>query len=84
MDETVCLFVLPAAGTTFTEALQGQIKAKIRAELSPRHVPGVIAEGGWWIEVAVKQILSGLNIKTNASVANPEALEWFREWTKAN
>lgn len=36
------------------------------------------------IEVAVKQILSGLNIKTNASVANPEALEWFKEWAKKN
>ncbi len=32
------------------------------------------------IEVAVKQILSGMKVKTNASVANPEALEWFREW----
>lgn len=32
------------------------------------------------IEVAVKQILSGINIKTNASVANPEALEWFQNW----
>lgn len=32
------------------------------------------------IEVAVKQILSGLNVKTNASVANPEALEWFKHW----
>lgn len=34
------------------------------------------------IEVAVKQILSGMNIKTNASVANPEALDWFREWAR--
>ncbi|KAK6079985.1 acetoacetyl-synthase [Seiridium cupressi] len=32
------------------------------------------------IEVAVKQILSGINIKTNASVANAEALEWFQNW----
>lgn len=32
------------------------------------------------IEVAVKQILSGLPVKTNASVANPEALDWFKEW----
>jgi hypothetical protein len=32
------------------------------------------------IEVAVKQILSGIKIKTNASVANPEALEWFQNW----
>lgn len=32
------------------------------------------------IEVAVKQILSGIKIKTNASVANPEALAWFEAW----
>ena len=35
---------------------------------------------GCRIEVAVKHILSGINIQTNASVANPESLEWFREW----
>lgn len=34
------------------------------------------------IEVAVKQILSGMEVKTNASVANPEALDWFREWAR--
>jgi acetoacetyl-CoA synthetase len=34
--------------------------------------------------VAVKQILSGINVKTNASVANPESLEWFREWARQN
>lgn len=28
----------------------------------------------------MKQILSGLEVKTNASVANPEALDWFKEW----
>ena len=34
------------------------------------------------IEVAVKQILSGMQVKTNASVANPEALDWFRAWAE--
>ncbi len=34
------------------------------------------------IEVAVKQILSGMEVKTNASVANLEALDWFREWAR--
>ncbi|ATY58832.1 acetoacetyl-synthase [Cordyceps militaris] len=93
MDETVCLFVVPTEGGVFTEELQGRIKAKIRAELSPRHVPGVVAAAGGGIpktgngkkiEVAVKQILSGINVKTNASVANPESLEWFREWAETN
>ena len=34
--------------------------------------------------MAVKQILSGMPVKTNASVANPAALEWFREWAECH
>ncbi|TID02635.1 Malonamoyl-CoA synthetase vrtB [Colletotrichum higginsianum] len=88
-DETVCLFVVPAAGRHFDDELRAKIKSVIRRELSPRHVPGVVEEArggipktgnGKKIEVAVKQILSGMDVKTNASVANPEALEWFRAW----
>ncbi|KAG5988662.1 hypothetical protein E4U54_004576 [Claviceps lovelessii] len=92
-DETVCLFIVMAAGHCLTDDLRGQIKAKIRTELSPRHVPAVVEEcgagipktsNGKKIEVAVKQILSGLHVKTNASVANPESLEWFRSWAVTN
>lgn len=36
------------------------------------------------IEVAVKQILCGIDIKTSASVANAECLEWYREWARAH
>ena len=46
MDETVCLFVVMAEGKKFSEELKAQIKAKIRGELSPRHVPGVVEECG--------------------------------------
>ncbi|KAI1393258.1 acetoacetate-CoA ligase [Hypoxylon trugodes] len=92
-DETVCLFVVMAEGNEFSPELHEKIKNMIRKELSPRHVPGVIEEcgagipktgNGKKIEVAVKQILSGINIKTNASVANPEALAWFKEWATRN
>ncbi|KAK3375293.1 hypothetical protein B0H63DRAFT_274779 [Podospora didyma] len=88
-DETVCLFVVIAQGKVFDEILRLKIKEIIKRELSPRHVPGVIEEArsgipktgnGKKIEVAVKQILSGMQVKTNASVANPEALDWFRDW----
>ena len=34
------------------------------------------------IEVAVKQILCGMNVKTSASVANVECLEWYRAWAR--
>lgn len=93
-DETVCLFVVMAAGKVFDEGLRRRIVDVVRRELSPRHVPGVIEEAkggvpktgnGKKIEVAVKQILSGMQVRTNASVANPEALDWFRDWArKAN
>jgi acetoacetyl-CoA synthetase len=90
-DETVCLFVVMADGKVFDEAVRKRVVQVVRRELSPRHVPGVIEEArggvpktgnGKKIEVAVKQILSGMRVKTNASVANPEALEWFREWAR--
>ncbi|KAM7189143.1 acetoacetyl-CoA synthetase [Naviculisporaceae sp. PSN 640] len=90
-DETVCLFVVMNQGKVFDDDLRKRIQNAIKKELSPRHVPGVVEEckggipktgNGKKIEVAVKQILSGMNIKTNASVANPEALDWFREWAR--
>ncbi|KAK0711322.1 hypothetical protein B0H67DRAFT_284927 [Lasiosphaeris hirsuta] len=90
-DETVCLFVVMAEGKVFGDEFRTRIRDTIRRELSPRHVPGVVEEGkggipktgnGKKIEVAVKQILSGMKVKTNASVANPDALEWFRAWAK--
>ncbi len=90
-DETVCLFVVMAEGKVFGDSVRRAIADVVRRELSPRHVPGVIEEAlggvpktgnGKKIEVAVKQILSGMEVRTNASVANPEALDWFREWAR--
>ncbi|GAO17542.1 hypothetical protein UVI_02003100 [Ustilaginoidea virens] len=45
-DETVCLFVVMVAGKSFCEDLRTRIKARIRSELSPRHVPVVVEECG--------------------------------------
>ncbi|EFX00725.1 acetoacetyl-synthase [Grosmannia clavigera kw1407] len=93
-DETVCLFVVMAPGAAaFDDTVRSRIKSVIRRELSSRHVPGIVEEcgggipkttNGKKIEVAVKQILSGMAVKTNASVANPESLDWFRSWAKAH
>ncbi|KAI0481035.1 acetoacetate-CoA ligase [Xylariaceae sp. FL0804] len=88
-DETVCLFVVMCDGQVFSSELRARIQRTVRNELSPRHVPAVVEEcgagipktgNGKKIEVAVKQILSGINVRTNASVANPEALAWFKDW----
>lgn len=69
-----------------------RIQAAIRKELSPRHVPAVvdscpeipITSNGKKVENSVKQILCGLNIKTGASVANADCLEWYRQWAAEN
>lgn len=94
-DETVCLFVVMAAGKKFVRGdTDARLRDVIRRQLSPRHVPAVVEEcgpagvpktgNGKKIEVAVKQILSGMEVKTNASVANPEALAWFKTWAEEN
>ncbi|KAK7510551.1 acetoacetyl-CoA synthase [Phyllosticta citriasiana] len=92
LDETVVLFLKMADGKTCTQDLVDSIKTTIRKQLSARHVPGVVDEcfeipvttNGKKVEGAVKQILCGLNVKTSASVANAECLEWYREWAKTH
>ena len=89
-DETVVLFVKMVQEGTFTRELAARIQAIVRSELSARHVPGIIDEcpeipattNGKKVEVAVKQILCGINVKTSASVANAECLEWYRKWNE--
>jgi acetoacetyl-CoA synthetase len=91
-DEVVVLFLRMAQGQTFTPGLVKRIQDVVRKELSARHVPKVIDEtpeipittNGKKVEGAVKQILCGLNIKTSASVANRECLDWYRAWHERN
>ena len=89
-DEVVVLFVKMTAGQSFSDTLVKSIQNTVRKELSARHVPKIIEEtpeipytmNGKKVEGAVKQILNGLNIKTSASVANAECLEFYRDWAK--
>ena len=90
-DETVVLFVKMTQKGTFSEELGEKIKKTVRIELSARHVPAIVEEcpeipvttNGKKIEVAVKQILCGTNVKTSSSVANSECLDWYRHWNEA-
>jgi acetoacetyl-CoA synthetase len=92
VDEVVVLFVKMANGHIFSEELVQSIQAVVRKELSARHVPKVIDKcpeipvttNGKKVEGAVKQILCGLNIKTSASVANRECLDWYQEWARTH
>ncbi|MET0575046.1 MAG: acetoacetate--CoA ligase [Mesorhizobium sp.] len=86
-DVRVVLFVRLAAGITLDESLDRTIKAKIRSGASPRHVPARIVavadiprtKSGKITELAVRDMVHGRPVKNKEALANPEALELFRD-----
>ena len=92
VDETVVLFLQMAPDKTCDDGLVERVKGAVRKSLSARHVPSIIeacpeipvTTNGKKVEVAVKQILCGLDLQISASVANKECLEWFREWHRTH
>jgi acetoacetyl-CoA synthetase len=85
-DERIVLFVRLRDGLTLTPALQERIRHQIREHTTPRHVPARIVQvaeiprtkSGKIVELAVRDIVHGRNIKNREALANPEALEQFR------
>lgn len=86
-DVRVVLFVVLAEGLSLNEELVARIKTKIRTGASPRHVPAkVIAvrdiprtKSGKITELAVRDIIHGNNVKNKEALANPEALDLYRD-----
>ena len=86
-DIRVVLFVKLAAGRALDEALIGRIRERIRGGASPRHVPArVIAvpdiprtKSGKIVELAVRSVVHGEPVRNLEALANPEALEHFRD-----
>ncbi len=89
-DGWMPLFVVLAEGEALDDALQGEIKARIRERCSPRHVPDQVLQiaevprtlSGKVLEVPVKRILTGTAPEKAASrdsLANPAALDYFVE-----
>lgn len=85
-DVRVVLFVRLAAGVQLDAELEKRIRAKIRTGASPRHVPAKIVavtdiprtKSGKITELAVRDVVHGRAIKNKEALANPEALELFR------
>ncbi|KAF8629417.1 hypothetical protein AX15_003468 [Amanita polypyramis BW_CC] len=87
-DENVLLFLKMRPGQSFTSDLEQRIRKAIRTTLSPRHVPKVISDieaipytqNGKKIEIAVKQIISGVDVQPSGTVANPESLKLYYKY----
>lgn len=86
-DTRIVLFVRMADGCELTDELREAIRRRIREDVSPRHVPAVIAavpdmprtHSGKLTELAVRDAISGRPAGNTTALANPGALEHFRD-----
>jgi len=85
-DVRVVLFVKLREGLALDAALETKIKQQIRANTTPRHVPAKIVQvadiprtkSNKIVELAVRNIVYGEPVKNVEALANPEALEHYR------
>ncbi len=86
-DVRVVLFVMLRNGLALDDLLIKKIKDQIRKNATPRHVPEKIVQvadiprtiNGKKVEMAVVKVLMGEEVKNKDAIANPEALEYFRD-----
>ena len=86
-DVRVVLFVKLKEGVQLDDALVNRIKRRIRENTTPRHVPAKVVQvsdiprtkSGKIVELAVREVVHGRPVKNLEALANPEALEHFRD-----
>ena len=86
-DVRIVLFVRLAEGLVLDEPLKEKIRAQIKANASPHHVPKKIIQvadiprtiSGKITELAVRDVVHGRAVKNVDALANPQALELFRD-----
>ena len=85
-DVRVVLFVKLREDRALDDSLVNAIKRRIRENTTPRHVPAKILQvediprtkSGKIVELAVRDVVHGRPVKNLEALANPEALEHFR------
>jgi acetoacetyl-CoA synthetase len=85
-DVRIILFVRPADGVQLDDDLEGRLRSSIRSQASPYHVPQKILAvpdlprtiSGKITELAVRRLIHGQEVDNRDALANPEALEHFR------
>ncbi len=82
-DVRIVLLVRLAEGSSLTDEMIAEIRARIRSGCTPRHVPArVIAvkdlprtRSGKLAELAVSDIVNGRPVRNTTALANPESLD---------
>jgi len=86
-DTRIVLFVRLREGLVLDDALRARIRARIREQASPHHVPRKIVQvadiprtiSGKITELAVRDVIHGRPVHNRDALANPAALELFRD-----
>jgi len=86
-DVRVVLFVRLREGVALDDALVKKIQTQIRVNTTPRHMPAKIIPvpdiprtiSGKLVELAVSKVIHNEAVKNKDALANPEALEHFRD-----
>lgn len=86
-DVRVVLFVKLAPEAMLDAGLVSRIRQVIRENTTPRHVPAKILQvadiprtkSGKIVELAVRKVVHGEPVKNMEALANPEALDYFRD-----
>jgi acetoacetyl-CoA synthetase len=86
-DQRIILFVRLAEGVVLDDALVSEIKRRIRAGATPRHVPAKIlavpdiprTRSNKIAELAVRDAVNGKALENNPGLANPEVLLHFKD-----
>ena len=91
-DERIILFIKLKNNEYLNESRKNEISSTIRLKCSPKHVPSVIVPikdipytiNGKKVEIAVKNIIHGVEPKNKSSLSNPESLEYFKNIVEIN
>jgi acetoacetyl-CoA synthetase len=86
-DERIVLFVRLRDGLELSDELRARITQQLRRNATPRHVPARILQvpeiprtkSGKIVELAVREIVHGRAVTNREALANPEALDYFRD-----
>jgi len=86
-DVRIVLFVRLRDGVTLDDALRDRIRRQVRENASPHHVPKVIVQvadiprtiSGKITEMAVRDVVHGRPVKNTDALANPQALDLYRD-----
>ncbi|MDC1136100.1 acetoacetate--CoA ligase [Alphaproteobacteria bacterium] len=85
-DVRIVLFLRMTENASLDDGLQSRIKDALKRQASPRHVPAIIlgvndiprTRSGKITELAVRDVIQGRRVKNTEALANPEALEEFK------